>query len=137
MSVNRLAATASIAAVLLAVLAGLYLAGSPAGQRALRLDQLREADLRQLQGIIQDYWEATGRLPGDLAELVDGRRLTAVPADPESGEAYEYERPGETAFRLCARFSAGSPADSDFWSHAAGRQCFGFDMDPTGRDGPP
>jgi len=129
-----LAMVATVA--MLAVAAtGLWILGTPAHQRAQRLDARRVQDLRMLSSNISIYWTLHKELPPDL------EHLDASPArlrDPQSGIAYEYTIIGNTQYRLCARFqepwpnAAGHrepmPAQpvpgNDSWRHAAGKVCF-------------
>jgi hypothetical protein len=128
MMANRNIAIAASAIVALVVLAGLWLAGSPAQQRLVRLDERRVADLAQLAGTISLHWERFARLPGELNELVDGQLLRALPGDPETATPYAYEIAAADAYRLCATFAGPSEAvpAGDFWAHREGRQCFSF-----------
>lgn len=129
MSPHRIAAFAAVAVVGAAIAVGLYLSGSPAEQRLLRLDERRVADLRSLSNALGHHVAETGRLPETLDALVDGRRLTRLPTDPATDEPYAYVVTGSYAFELCADFSRESSASmqGDFWSHGAGRTCFSFD----------
>lgn len=130
MSMNRIAAWASLVAVGAAVAAGLWLAGSPAEQRLLRLDDQRVADLGRLVRLLNLRWQATESLPAALDGLVDGQRLSRIPLDPETDAPYEYRTTGPGSYELCAVFSTPSRAEAagSFWSHGAGRQCFAFDV---------
>ena len=62
------------------------------------------------------------------SELLDGRRLSRMPSDPETGLAYEYEQLDPTSYQLCATFDRPSASQLavDFWIHDAGRGCFSF-----------
>lgn len=129
MSAHRLAACVSAAVVAVGIAIGLYFSGSPAEQRLQRLDDRRVEDLRRLQRAIDFHYTQTGALPTELDQLVDGRALSSLPRDPESGTPYELSVTGEAQFELCAEFSRNStlePAGS-FWSHGPGRKCFEFD----------
>lgn len=130
MTVNRFTAIAATIAVISAVVGGIYVAGSPAGQRLLRIDERRVQHLRQLARNINSYWNRNKRLPPELASLTDGVSVRRIPTDPETKKQYEYRVLDERSYRLCADFLRESQGDSsdDFWSHAAGRQCFDFDV---------
>ena len=132
MKANRLITIASSAVVAVAILAGLYLSGSPAEQRLLRLDERRVSALMQLSYTISNYREESGRLPPELAVLVDGQRLRSLPADPQTGRVYTYEIAGADSYRLCAEFSRASveTVPADFWAHPAGKHCFELNADP-------
>lgn len=130
MNAQRVAAVGSIVAVVAAVVAALWLLGSPGEQRLLRLDERRVADLRQLALTITARWNERHVLPGGVAELVDGRYLSVVPVDPSRRVPYEYRATAERRFELCATFDRAARARdaSDFWYHDAGHRCFAFDV---------
>lgn len=139
MNVHRIAAITSSAVVLVLVLAGLYFSGLPQEQRLLRIDERRVNDLIRISMAITDYRQRHGRLPGELADLVDGQRLRSLPADPETGALYGFTASEPAlqdshSYELCADFSrasvnssAGTTAPNDFWNHGAGRHCFLLD----------
>jgi hypothetical protein len=136
MNVQRLAAVASVAVVAAAVVAGLWLSGSPAEQRLLRLDESRVRDLRELSRAVYYRWEERQVLAATADELVDGRALSRLPMDPASQEPYEYRVKGAREFEVCAVFSRPArPEDAeDFWYHDVGRRCFEFDVTQQDRD---
>ncbi len=121
--------------------------GSPATQRDERLDERRIQDLQTIQWQVVNIWQVSQSLPETIDELKEtvGAR---IPVDPETGSLYEYEKMGESNFRLCAEFNRTSrdflerePArlspivpnkislGFDSWEHAAGRVCFERDAD--------
>jgi hypothetical protein len=124
--------------VVASIVAAISITGLPPQQRLQRLDERRITDLDRIADAIDWYRGVNKRLPADLAELAKYRGRSLSIADPESGEAYGYERVGDAAYRLCARFATSSadaldppPAWSpDGWVHAAGRQCFDRKLDP-------
>lgn len=130
MNIHRLALIGSIAVVVAAVIAGLWLIGSPAEQRQQRLDERRVSDLEQLSQAV--YWHRNQRraLPASTSDLVNGRRLSRLPFDPSTEEPYEYRVTGERRFELCAVFATPSRSEDakDFWHHEAGRHCYEFDV---------
>jgi len=94
-------AVAATIAMLAVTGAGLWILGTPAHQRALRLDARRVQDLRMLSSNISIYWKIHKSLPPDLEHLdASPQRLR----DPQSGIPYEYAITGDTDFRLCAHF---------------------------------
>lgn len=145
MTAHRIAATVSTTAVILALIAGLYLGGSPSEQRLLRLDERRVDDLKQIARAVERFWDQQGELPADLRTLVDGRRLNQLLVDPETGADYDYAHTADT-FQLCAVFDRPSEdsTTTQFWRHPAGQHCFDFDTSepidrrpmPTGRLAP-
>ena len=130
MTRDRLLTGVAIAAMLAAIVAGLIVSGSPQRQRELRFDERRVSDLRGLSNAVSRHYRETRRLPETLERLVDGMALSAVPRDPGTNEAYEYEIDGPRDFHLCATFLRASPnsAPDEFWNHPDGRHCFRFDF---------
>lgn len=129
-SANRWIAVAASIVVVATIVAAIAIMGSPSRQRLLRLDERRVDDLQRIVTAIDAYDRQHGAAPPTLAALAaePGVRL---PSDPESGRPYDYERLGESEYRLCAEFRTDTadatepqpwqPAD---WAHGAGRQCF-------------
>lgn len=132
---RRLLATGVAAAVLVVVIVGLYLAGSPAEARLLRLDDRRVADLRSISWSLAEYRRAHGRLPATLDSLPmaigDASRLR----DPVSERPYAYEVTGDSSYSLCAEFARPSPSERGgrydaAWLHRAGHSCFPLTTGP-------
>ena len=131
---------ASILVVVAAVVAGVFLAGSPSTRRERRLDDDRVSDLRSLSAAIDQYRREHGGLPADLDALGRSPRTTTRLTDPETGTRYEYRvlepTSGHASYELCASFAAetGKDRDSDrddFWWHGGGRQCFTIEADQS------
>ena len=125
---TRALEAAASAAVLVIVLGGLFAIGRPAEARALRLDEQRVEDLRDISRWANLYFERHARLPSSLEELsreggVDASQWNAT------GGAYEYRATGADTYQLCATFERDSAeqhrlGSGSFWSHGAGRRCF-------------
>jgi hypothetical protein len=117
------------AVVLATVVGGLVLLGSPGERRAGRFDQRRLEDLRGLAAAVDLHFTRSGALPESLRELPPDLGPAPAARDPETGEAYGYERLGVESYRLCATFNRESRPEPgapqrDFWAHGAGRHCF-------------
>lgn len=125
--------------VVVAVLGvALWVVGSPAAQREVRLDQRRLGDLVRLETAVEEYWKQHRSLPADLATLsrVPGQSLSLE--DPAGSPPYAYERTGAGSYRLCATFAtdtaeheARRTGTQMRWLHAAGLQCFDRRIDDT------
>jgi hypothetical protein len=122
-----------------AVVAGLGAVGTPAHQRALRLDQVRVQDLSAIARGIQNHWAQHHELPLDLSdyEVNNGHGV-----DKATGTPYVYSLLNVKSYSLCATFDASSDAvaerrsnpysyvpDAPQWKHPAGRHCFAFLVD--------
>lgn len=140
--------------VIIAVVLGFNVIGSPKTQRQLQFDQRRIDDLSTIQSQILSFYQQKKRLPERLDELVDPlQSYVSLPKDPEfmRGATYEYRKENDTAFKLCATFSlpipkefqalytsgyeiakmdiaTSSPSMGGFvgetWDHQAGYTCF-------------
>ena len=119
---------AVVIAVVLVVLGalggGFYLVGAPAEERARTLDARRELDLQRLRLAADLYWTRNKRLPSSLDELAREAGTNIYARDPQTGTPYAYVVNGAQTYELCAEFARASEHRDDFWSHAAGRQCY-------------
>ena len=141
---------AVVAIVLVGIVAGFFIAGSPANQRLVRADEIRVGDLQNIQWQIINYWQRKESLPVSLNDLADPISGFMVPRDSQPGQVYEYNVLGKLKFELCAVFSTTSiegaqnqaqtkPVPvydgrlgyvSDVWWHNQGRVCFERTIDP-------
>ena len=139
-----------ILAVVLAVGYGIYVVGSPGGQRLLKFDARRVADLQNISQTIDTYWELNEELPGALEDLL-GSRLYFVRSiqDPASQQPYEYRVIDGNKYQLCAVFATDSsqrdqrvprPYSAKVWDHGTSRKCFDLEAQAPGtgplREGP-
>ena len=88
--------------------------GSPAKQRAWRLDDRRVNDLQSIQYQVINYWQQKEKLPATLSELADPISSFSIPVDPEfeKGKTYEYilgADKSNLSFDLCATFMEDMP----------------------------
>ena len=138
------------ALVIVAIIAGFFIMGSPATQRKLRQDDQRINDLRSIQAQVTDFYRDTERLPEDLDEMRDELLGYYINTDPETGESYEYAPTGDLTFEVCATFALPLPEIEDDrvigdsydwrvrelkqtaeeWAHDSGRTCFEREIDP-------
>lgn len=130
--------------VVLTILSGFLIVGSPQEARMYRLDAQRVSDLQSLQYQVLYVYQQTEALPQSLAALNDPLSYYTVPLDPKTGEAYEYRATGVRSFELCATFDLASRvapsgyttparpgAAEENWMHAAGTHCFERIIDPA------
>lgn len=132
--------------VVVAIVAGFFIIGTPQEIRREKQDALRIQDLQNIQYQVVNYWQQKEALPATLADLRDPLSGNIVPVDPKTGESYTYTRDSAMTFSICATFelagsdpySGGRPMPTepmekgmeDNWTHEAGEQCFDRIIDP-------
>lgn len=133
--------------VLLAIVVGFWVMGSPYTQKEKRFDAERVSHLQTIQYQIVSYWQNKEKLPATLNDLNDPIGGFVVPIDPKTGESYEYIAKEPLSFELCATFARETPtgaalqefatpaypykdALNENWQHNAGRVCFDRTIDP-------
>lgn len=133
--------------VVLSIILGFFIVGTPGDQRDRRFDEQRVGNLQMLQSQIVDYWVRKSYLPVSLKNLEDNISGFMVPTDPGSKTNYEYRIISPLSFELCAEFSrptketglAGrgikesGPYYNSFsqnWDHTAGKFCWTRTIDP-------
>ena len=139
-----------ILAVVLTVGYGIYVVGSPGGQRLLKFDARRVSDLQNISLAIDIYWDLNEELPGALEELQGSRSFFVQSIqDPATQQPYEYRVVDGNEYQLCAVFATDSsqralevprPYSTQVWDHGTGRTCFDLEAQAPGtgplREGP-
>ena len=138
----------SIILVIVGIISGFVIVGSPSAQRALRFDQLRIDNLTNIQNSVAHYWQEFGKVPDTLSTMQGF--MSGVPKDPVTYIEYRYEVGSKNnTFIICATFSASStesninyPKAIPFfgsnyydWTHGIGEVCFNRVISPV--DFPP
>jgi hypothetical protein len=128
LSSGRVLLGLGVAAGIVAIIAGVMVAGPPAEGRMQQLDRVRARDLRSIATSIDDFLQRHERLPNSLGELVADPRAQVSIEDPDTEQEYEYRILDENSYELCAVFALASitnnRARDAFWLHDAGRHCF-------------
>src|SRR3989344_882028 len=131
--------------MIIAIVVGFFVVGSPKEERARKFDEQRISNLQFIQSEIINHWTQKGVLPKNLDELKDDIRGVTIPIDPENGSNYTYEVTGQESFKLCANFNRPSiandmartkpyPAEPYYygqenWDHKEGPVCFDRKID--------
>ena len=128
--------------VLSALVAGLYVSGSPANRRRLSFDERRTSSLNQITTAIDTYAQTKRTTPPSLETLAQDQPYLATELrDPTTNSFYGYTpQAGSTStYELCATFELASPEDpsrppfaptQDLWgnpaifTHGAGTTCY-------------
>jgi hypothetical protein len=144
----RMVGWAAAVLVLITIVAGFFIMGTPGQVRLYRFDSQKVSDLQNIQWQVVNYWQQKEALPASLSELADPISGATIPTDPQSGEAYRYEVIGPQAFKLCAIFNMdsaenerqasiarpsmyyGGEVEGENWLHGVGETCFDRTIDP-------
>jgi hypothetical protein len=126
MSRDRWAAVAATVAVVVVVVLGFRVLGSPANQRLVQADLRTVHTLADLAQQINQRWSKGDKLPADLETFAK-----AVKQDPVTGKAFVYRAKSNDEYELCASFATDNrdaPAvnTADPWIHPKGDYCFHF-----------
>jgi len=129
--------------VIIAIISGFFIVGTPFEARLYRLDAERVTDLESIQWQITNYWQTKESLPQTLEDLEDPLIGFVVPNDPQTGEEYRYNVLDNVTFELCAIFDKESrkgigdvrplgleSAENQNWQHQEGETCFERKIDP-------
>lgn len=142
--------------VVVSIVGGFFVMGSPAKQRMLRDDMNRQNDLSSIQSQVLNYYQTSGKLPESINVLKDDfeyyNEETFI--DPVTNNQYEYKVVTGTtsiAFELCAEFDLESVTDDvqgrggykansmysvDYYGfgssfeHVKGKNCYTRTIDP-------
>ncbi|HYC34664.1 MAG TPA: DUF5671 domain-containing protein [Candidatus Paceibacterota bacterium] len=131
------------AAVLVSVIGGIIIIGSPSHQRDIRNDNTRVQNLETIQYEVVEYYQEKGKLPAKLSDVIDSIRGNNIPKDPETKADYTYEVTGPLTFKLCAAFKTDTevqkqktdasraylPYPNEHWDHPVGEKCFDRKID--------
>lgn len=137
-SLSKMIGGAVALVVLVAIVGGFFIIGSPNTQRLYKLDEQKTSDLQTIQWQIVSYWQQKETLPDTLDLLEDPLKGYANPVDPQTGESYVYTMTGPLSFDLCATFNLASRVDqpqytypaNESWQHEEGEVCFSRTIDP-------
>jgi hypothetical protein len=136
--------------VLIAIVSGFFIIGTPGTQRLVRFDEEKVNDLQNIQWQVVNFWQNKERLPKSLSEIEDPISSFVIPIDRQTGEEYGYNVISNLTFELCADFNKESVGASTVsgrvakpisinggfgfedsnWAHGEGEVCFERVIDP-------
>jgi protein-S-isoprenylcysteine O-methyltransferase Ste14 len=141
----RMVGWAAAAVVLITIVSGFFLMGSPSQIRMMRFDDQKVMDLQNIQSQVTYYWQSKQKLPVNSHELEDPLMGFTLPKDPQTSQDYGYRiTKAPYSFEVCADFNADSRtgstdasvaqhyggAEAETWKHTAGQNCFERTIDP-------
>lgn len=131
----------SLVLVILSIVLGFVVIGSPKTQRLKKYDMQKVSDIQQLQSEGVYYWQVNGELPKSLPDLADQYGYLTL-NQPDSKELYEYNIVSPQSFEICAEFNFKSEKNNLYsrtiidtkynyntpsdWSYEQGRSCFKY-----------
>jgi len=134
--------------VIISIILGFFIIGTPTNQRDSRFDEQRVQNLQMLQDQIINYWTKKETLPLTLKDTEDNISGFYVPTDPGTKQDYEYKIIDPLNFELCATFNTSNKNDKILgprtsyptypfdplqqnWNHEAERTCYTRKIDPA------
>jgi type II secretory pathway pseudopilin PulG len=120
--------------VIVSIVWGFYVLGSPASQRQFKYDEQKVNDLMNINNAISSYYDAKSILPRTLDDM-STMQYYMVLIDAQTQKPYEYIKTSYKTYNLCAEFNKDSkdniasrmktyPVENASWTHPAGRYCF-------------
>ncbi len=143
----KLVGVAAGIAVLVSIISGFFIMGTPGEVRLLRYDSQKVSDLQNIQWQVINYWQQKEELPANLDQLKDPISGAVIPVDPQTGGDYTYRvTKAPYTFELCAEFNSDSAdmpqvngkvvsspyggIEGENWQHGVGETCFERTIDP-------
>jgi hypothetical protein len=129
--------------ILLCIVWGFSVLGSPRTQQLLKYDEQKVNDLQNIEGSVQNFYSLKGVLPKDLTELSTQQNYYINTTDSQTEKPYEYQKTSEITYNLCAEFNKESEDNTDLtrhadyylgsfsWKHSAGQYCFSETVNPN------
>lgn len=129
--------------IILAIIWGFSVLGSPRTQRLYKYDQQKVSDLANISNQVTNYYSAKGAVPVSFAEMSALNYYLPQTVDQQTQKPYEYQKTGNLTYKLCAEFNKASddkykpyssdsyPNNMSSWSHPVGRYCFDQTINPT------
>lgn len=115
------------------LVAAFFTVESPADARARRHDLEVLSHFSQIDATVNNYYLDNKRVPEKIDDLKNQTPYLNAGAlrDPQTNEAYAYQKNSDLEYQLCATFQTDNtgPANlqdytySDRWPHASGYQC--------------
>jgi hypothetical protein len=132
----------SILLILISIVWGFSVIGSPQTQRLLKYDEQKVSNLTEINYQIVDYWQQKNVLPSAITDLSNANNYFVAPIDPQDNSPYEYRKTGNLSYELCATFNKttkGMEEETNIsalsrgtsWNHPAGQYCFTQTINPN------
>jgi len=123
--------------ILVCIIWGFSVLGSPRTQQLLKYDEQKVNDLQNINNQVTNYYSIKGILPKTLEETANGNYYVAQ-VDSQTQKPYEYIKIDNLFYKLCAEFNKNSQNNgilSKFgameWSHPVGYYCFIQTINPN------
>jgi hypothetical protein len=139
-SLQKKWAIGSAIVIVVCIIWGFAVLGSPRNQQLLKYDEQKVNDLQNIEGSIQNFYATKGVLPNNFDELLTENYYVNT-TDSQTQKPYEYEKTGNSTYNLCAEFNKElTKADyanqaimygGNNWIHGVGRFCFNETINPN------
>ena len=124
--------------LILVIVLGFSIIGSPRAQQLLRYDEQKVSDIQTIRYQVENYYYKTNTLPQSLTDLTQDNNYFTLPLDKQNNTSYGYNKTGNYTYELCATFNKpsqngnnGYSYPSGYMQHPAGEYCFKQSVNPT------
>ncbi|MFA6257963.1 MAG: DUF5671 domain-containing protein [Candidatus Paceibacterota bacterium] len=130
---------ASAIVIILCIIWGFTVLGSPRTQQLLKYDQQKVNDLLSIENSVQNFYATKGVLPNDFDQLLAESYFVNT-IDSQTQKLYEYQKTGNLTYNLCAEFNKDSKDNGNVsfdtfgnlsWAHPVGYYCFSKTINPN------
>lgn len=132
-SIKKISLGISLVVIIVSIILGFLVLGSPRTQRLLKYDQAKITDLTSITSSIQYFYNNTGKLPDNLKQITENQAMANTYTnmkDKQTGDEYVYQKITDTKYKICADFNLESRSDYGYydnyynWTHPKGDFCF-------------
>lgn len=114
-SLRKASAVVALICVIAAIIVGFMVIGGPRVQRLAKHDQAKFSAVQSLAYNIRNFYDRSGILPTDLAELAQSNSYGSVKyTDTQTNKPYVYNIIDDTTFEVCAEFNLDSDRTDAF-----------------------
>ncbi|MDD5721544.1 MAG: DUF5671 domain-containing protein [Candidatus Pacebacteria bacterium] len=140
-SLQKRWAIGSAIVIVVCIIWGFAVLGSPRTQQLLKYDEQKVNDLQNIEGSIGNFYATKGVLPNNFDELLaENYYINTI--DSQTQKPYEYEKTNKVTYNLCAEFNREITKTDikggqlmvyggNTWIHGAGRFCFNKTINPN------
>lgn len=103
--IKKISAIVFSICILISIVSGFYILGSPRTQRLLNYDNKKVNDLISIDQQVIYFYQNNLKIPSDIMELSNINGYYFLPKDTQNNKDYVYKIKNKTEYSLCADFN--------------------------------